>query len=95
MSKYNIGDTVRIASAETIKARGCLDGYACNDTINPPLGFSWPCIHTMLRHCGTLHEIESKTNNTYRFTDLPCTWEDWMLDDIVPEIHMSIEEVFG
>lgn len=92
MSKYNIGDTVRIASAETIKARG-----RCGDiaSVSAPPGFGWPCTYDMLKYCGTLHEIERNKNNTYRFTDIPCIWEDWMLDDIVPEIHMSIEEVLG
>lgn len=92
MSKYNIGDTVRIASAETIKARGRCDDAA---GINAPPGFRWPCTDTMLRYCGTLHEIESNKGGVYHFTDIPCFWEDWMLDDIVLEIHMSIEEVFG
>ena len=94
MSKYNIGDTVRIASAETIKARGrerC-DGSA---VIDAPRGFCCACINSMLRYCGTLHEIESNKGGAYHFTDIPCAWEDWMLDDIAPKIHMSIEEVFG
>lgn len=92
MSKYNIGDTVRIASEETIKARGRFGSYA---GVDAPPGFRWPCTHYMLEQCGTLHEITSNKNGVYHFTDIPCTWEDWMLDGIVPEIHMSIEEVFG
>lgn len=92
MSKYNIGGTVRIASAETIKARGRLGICA---GVGAPPGFSWPCTYTMLRHCGTLHEIASNEGGVYRFTDIQYTWEDWMLDDTVPEIHMSIEEVLG
>lgn len=91
MSLYNVGDTVRIASAEEIRRRGrrTIGG------VSSPPGFGWPCTYDMLKYCGTLHEIERNKNNTYHFTDIPCIWEDWMLDDIVPEIHMSIEEVLG
>ena len=92
MSKYNIGDTVRIASAETIKARGRC-GVAAG--VDAPPGCRYACIYPMLRYCGTLHEIESNTGGAYRFTDILHTWEDWMLDGAMPEIHMSIEEVFG
>ena len=93
MSKYNIGDTVRIASAETINARGRCGGIA---GVSAPPGFSWPCTYYMLEQCGTLHEIASNNGGVYRFTDIQCTWEDWMLDDIVPdpEITMPFEEIF-
>lgn len=92
MSKYNIGDTVRIASAETIKERGrCVGAVA----VDAPRGFRWPCTSDMFKYCGTLHEIERSTGGVYCLADIPCMWEDWMLDDDVPEIHMSIEEVFG
>lgn len=91
MSKYNVGDVVRIASVETIKERGRCVGTVAVDA---PRGFRWPCTSDMFEYCGTLHEIERVTNGVYRFADIPCMWEDWMLDDIVPEIHMSIEEVF-
>ena len=91
MSKYNVGDIVRIASAEDIKRRGRYDLGATD----PPSGFRWSCTSGMFEYCGTLHEIERVTNGVYRFADIPCMWEDWMLDDDVPEIHMSIEEVFG
>lgn len=37
MSKYNVGDVVRIASAETIKERG-LCGLGA---VAPPYGFHW------------------------------------------------------
>lgn len=90
MSKYNVGDVVRIASAETIKERGRCDLGA----VDPPYGFHWPCTFGMFEYCGTLHEIERISGGVYRLADIPCMWEDWMLDDGVPEIHMSIEEVF-
>lgn len=90
MSKYNVGDVVRIASAETIKERGrCGLG-----AVAPPYGFHWHCTFGMFEYCGTLHEIERISGGAYHFADIPCMWEDWMLDDDVPEIHMSIEEVF-
>lgn len=90
MSKYNVGDIIRIAPAETIRRRG---RYALGAAA-PPSGFHWHCTSGMFEYCGTLHEIERVTNGAYRFADIPCMWEDWMLDDDVPEIHMSIEEVF-
>ena len=89
MSKYNVGDIVRIASAEDIQRRGRCDLGASD----PPPGFHWAFTTGMFVYCGTLHEIKRKTGDVYHFTDIPCYWEDWMFDD-VPEIHMSIEEVF-
>lgn len=90
MSKYNVGDIIRIAPAETIRRRGRYDLGA----VDPPSGFHWPFTTGMFVYCGTLHEIARASGGTYRFTDIPCYWEDWMLDDM-PKIHMSIEEVFG
>lgn len=66
MSLYNVGDTVRIASAEEIRRRGrrTIGG------VSSPPGFVWPFTDGMFEYCNTQHKVVGKN----KIRDLPVGW---------------------